>query len=74
MLKKLLPLFLASSALAADDPQVQINALQAALKQAQIQTNQCNIGQINMAVEIDALQRKVQAFEDVAKKATEKKP
>lgn len=60
--------FLCGSVMAADDPQVQIQALQAALTQSQMQTNQCNVGQINMAVELDALRRKIQMLEESAKK------
>lgn len=62
----------AANALGADDPQKQIEALQAGLQHSQQQTATCNLGQIQMAAEIDALRRKIAALEEAAKKAAAK--
>ena len=52
----------ASQAFAADDPQKTIDALQAALQQSQQQTAQANQIQLQMAVEIAALRKEIEAL------------
>jgi hypothetical protein len=52
----------ASQAFAADDPQKTIDALQAALQQSQAQTAQANQIQLQMAVEIAALRKEIEAL------------
>ena len=52
----------ASQAIAADDPQKTIDALQAALQQSQQQTAQANQIQLQMAVEIAALRKEIEAL------------
>ena len=54
-------LLAASQALAADDPQQTIEALQAALAQSQHQTAQANQIQLQMAAEIAALRKEIEA-------------
>ena len=55
-------LLAASQAFAADDPQKTIEALQAALAQSQQQTVQANQIQLQMAVEIAALRKEIEAL------------
>lgn len=55
-------LLAASQAFAADDPQKTIDALQAALAQSQQQTAQANQIQLQMAVEIAALRKEIEAL------------
>lgn len=55
-------LLVASQAFAADDPQKTIEALQAALAQSQQQTAQANQIQLQMAVEIAALRKEIEAL------------
>ena len=52
----------ASQAFAADDPQKTIEALQVALQQSQQQTAQANQIQLQMAVEIAALRKEIEAL------------
>ena len=52
----------ASQAFAADDPQKTIDALQVALQQSQQQTAQANQIQLQMAVEIAALRKEIEAL------------
>ena len=63
-MKKLLTILLlaASQAIAADDPQKTIEALQVALQQSQQQTTQANQIQLQMAVEIAALRKEIEAL------------
>lgn len=55
-------LLAASQAFAADDPQKTIDALQVALQQSQQQTAQANQIQLQMAVEIAALRKEIEAL------------
>lgn len=55
-------LIAASQVFAADDPQKTIDALQAALAQSQQQTAQANQIQLQMAAEIAALRKEVEAL------------
>lgn len=55
-------LLAASQAIAADDPQKQVEALQVALQQSQAQTAQANQIQLQMAVEIAALRKEIEAL------------
>ena len=52
----------AMQAIAADDPQKTIDALQVALQQSQQQTAQANQIQLQMAVEIAALRKEIEAL------------
>ena len=63
-MRKLLAILLlaASQAFAADDPQKTIDALQVALLQSQQQTAQANQIQLQMAVEIAALRKEIEAL------------
>ena len=63
-MKRLLAILLlaATQAFAADDPQKTIDALQAALAQSQQQTAQANQIQLQMAVEIAALRKEIEAL------------
>ncbi len=63
-MKRLLAILLlaATQAIAADDPQKTIDALQVALQQSQAQTAQANQIQLQMAVEIAALRKEVEAL------------
>ncbi len=63
MLRTLTTLLLAATqAFAADDPQKTIDALQVALAQSQQQTAQANQIQLQMAVEIAALRKEIEAL------------
>ena len=63
MIRLLAILALATScAFAADDPQKTIDALQVALQQSQQQTAQANQIQLQMAVEIAALRKEIEAL------------
>ena len=64
-------LFAASQAIAADDPQKTIDALQAALQQSQAQTAQANQIQLQMAVEIAALRKEIEALKKTKEPAKE---
>ena len=66
-------LLAASQAFAADDSQKQIEALQAALAQSQQQTAQANQIQLQMAAEIAALRKQIEALSK-PKDAPKEKP